>query len=83
MALANFSVPISYLHQTGVVLRAIPGLDPISRNLEQYRIYLSTERGLVECSILDNMRVAENFCYRRAFRLAELSTDELTTYIGS
>lgn len=83
VAVANFSVPIAYLRQIGVVPPMITPLDPVSQILEQYRSYLSTERGLVESSIVANTRVAENFCNQRALRLEELSAAEVTTYIAA
>lgn len=83
VAVANFSLPVAYLRQIGVVPPAILRLDPVSRILAQYRNYLSTERGLVESSIVVNMHVAEIFCNQRILRLEDLSAAEVTTYISA
>lgn len=80
-SVANFSVPIAYLRQIGVVPPAISRLDPVAQLLEQYRSYLSTERGLVESSIKSNLRIAESFCRQRNLRWEELSASEVTVYI--
>ena len=82
VAVANFSVPISYLREIGVVPPEVSSqLDPVSQILERYRSYLVTQRGLVESSISVNLRVAESFCRKQALRLEELSAAEVTAYI--
>ena len=82
VAVANFSVPISYLREIGVVPPEVSSqLDPVSQILGRYRSYLVTERGLVESSISVNLRVAESFCRKQALRLEELSAAEVTAYI--
>ena len=72
VAVANFSVPIAYLREIGVVSPEVSSLDPVSQILERYRVYLVTERGLVESSISVYMRVAKSFCSKRGLRLKEL-----------
>ena len=82
VSVANFSVPIAYLRDIGVVRPAAsPPADPVSRILALYRGYLATERGLAESSISGNMRVAENFCSRQGRPLEELSAAGVTAYI--
>jgi len=83
VAVANFSVPIGYLREIGVVPPEVSSLDPVSQILERYRSYLGTERGLVESSISVNMRVAESFCSKRGLRLEELSAAEVTAYVAA
>lgn len=83
VAVANFSVPIGYLREIGVVPPEVSSLDPVSQILERYRSYLATERGLVQSSILVNMRVAERFCSTRGLRLEELSAAGVTAYVAA
>ena len=84
VAVANFSVPIGYLREIGVVPPEVSSrFDPVAQILERYRSYLATERGLVESSISVNMRVAECFCSRRDLRVEELSAAEVTAYIAA
>ena len=84
VAVANFSVPIGYLREIGVVPPEVSSqFDPVAQILERYRSYLVTERGLVESSISVNMRVAECFCSRRDLRVEELSAAEVTAYIAA
>jgi len=81
---ANFSVPIAYLREIGVVLPEVfPPSDPAAQFLGRYRRYLASERGLVESSISVNLRVAETFCSKRDLRLEELSAAEVTAYIAA
>ena len=81
VAVANFSVPIAYLREIGVVPEVSSQSDPVTQILERYRGYLVTERGLVASSISVNLRVAEVFCRKRDLRLEELSAAEVTAYI--
>lgn len=82
VSVANFSVPIAYLRDIGVVRPvALPPADPVSRILARYHGYLATERGLAESSIAGNMRVAKNFCSRQDRPLEELSAAGVTAYI--
>ncbi|WP_196775346.1 hypothetical protein [Rhodococcus opacus] len=82
VAVANFSVPIAYLREIGVVSPQVSSQsDPVTQILERYRRYLVTERGLVTSSISVNLRVAEVFCRKRDLRLEELSSAEVTAYI--
>jgi len=83
VAVSNFSVPIGYLREIGVVPPEVSSLDPVSQILERYRGYLATERGLVQSSISVNMRVAESFCSKRGLRLEELSAAEVTVYVAA
>ena len=84
VAVANFSVPIGYLREIGVVPPEVSShFDPVAQILQRYRSYLATERGLAESSIPVNMRVAESFCSKRDLRLEELSAAEVTAYIAA
>ena len=84
LAFANFSVPIAYLREIGVVPPEAPSqFDPFSQILERYRSYLAAERGIVESSILVNLYVAESFCRKRGLLLEELSAAEVTAYIAA
>lgn len=84
VAEANFSVPIAYLRQIGVVPPAsLPPSDPVGEILAGYRRYLALERGLVESSITANVRIAESFCRTRSTALGQLSAEEVTTYIAA
>lgn len=84
VAVANFSVPIGYLREIGVVPPEVSSqVDPVSQVLQRYRGYLATERGLVESSISVNMLVAERFCSKRGLRLEDLSAAEVTAYIAA
>ena len=84
VAVANFSIPIAYLRELGAVPpEASSQFDPFSQILDRYRSYLATERGLVESSILTNLRVAETFCRTRGRQLDKLSAAEVTTYIAA
>ena len=47
VAVANFSVPIAYLREIGVVPEVSSQSDPVTQILERSRRYLVTERGLV------------------------------------
>ncbi len=79
---ANFSLPIAYLREIGVVKpEVLPRADQATQILEQYRGYLRTERGLVPSSIRVDMRVAENFCSHRGHTVEGLSAAEVTAYI--
>lgn len=82
VSVANFAVPVAYLRGIGVVPpEASSHSGPVSRLLERYRSYLSTERGLAESSIPVHMCVAESFCNQQDSRLEELSAAEVTAYI--
>lgn len=84
VAVANFSMPIAYLRQVGVVPpEAIISSDPVSQLLERYRSYLITERGLADGSIPVTMRVVRSFCTKRDLRLEELSTADVTAYVAA
>ena len=82
VAAANFSLPVAYLREIGVVPAEVSShSDPLSQVLERYRTYLSTERGLAESSIRVNLRVAKTFCGKQVLRLEELTAAEVTEYI--
>lgn len=82
VAAANFTVPMTYLRQIGVVPpQALPPSDPVGEILQQYRCYLATERGLASSSIIANARIAESFCRTRTAPLGQLSTAEITDYV--
>ncbi|MBC7760565.1 MAG: tyrosine-type recombinase/integrase [Candidatus Saccharibacteria bacterium] len=84
VSVANFSVPIAYLREIGVVPpEAASQFDPFSQILDRYRSYLATERGLVESSIVTNLRIAESFCRTRGLPLEELSAAEITAYVAA
>lgn len=81
---ANFSVPVGYLREIGVVPpEVLSQSDPVAQILQRYRSYLVTERGLVESSISVNLRVAESFCSKGDLRLEELSAAGVTAYIAA
>lgn len=83
VAVANFTMPIAYLRQVGVVPPETSLLSgPVSEVLERYRSYLVAERGLAESSIPVTMHVAREFCDRRDLRLEELSTADVTAYVA-
>src|ERR1700677_4587648 len=82
VAVANFSVPIAYLREIGVVPPEVSSqLDPVSQILARYRSYLITERGLAQSSIAVNLHVAKSFCSKQDVRLQELSAAEVAAYI--
>jgi integrase/recombinase XerD len=84
VAVANFSVPVSYLRKIGVVPPEVSSQsDPVVQILERYRRYLACERGLVQSSISVNVRVAESFCRTHGLPLEELRAEEVTTYIAA
>jgi integrase/recombinase XerD len=83
VAAANFSVPVAYLRQIGVVSpESVAPLDSVGKILEQYRRYLAVERGLVGSSVSANVHIAESFCRTRDVPLGLLSAAEVTTYIA-
>ncbi|MEO5744804.1 MAG: tyrosine-type recombinase/integrase [Terracoccus sp.] len=82
VAVANFSVPIAYLRDIGVVPPEVRSVaDPVSQILARYRTYLITERGLASSSIPVHLLVAKKFCNALDLRLEDLSVVEVTTYI--
>lgn len=82
IATANFTVPLEYLRGIGVVPQESPPTDPLSLVFEQYRQYLSTERGLVHSSIVSYLEVAKIFCSHLVLPLKELTPDVVMAYIA-
>lgn len=84
VAVANFSIPLAYLREIGVVPSEVSSqFDPFSLILDGYRSYLATERGLADSSILVNLGVAESFCRTRGLVLEEISAADITTYVSA